>query len=237
MTRSCSSTAHPGCGPGRQTPQRPAGPDAPPTPPGARRLAARASTRQRRTAFDDGAVLDRHRAGRIVKRAAAAAGPRPCPPASAGAHVRRDPCDQPWDASRSDRARCSATAAPRTTLTYADRNKTVADEYATASAKIDALYTTTDPEQRLQQLGGEHRRTLASWCNRPVASDCAHETIREGRGYYQTTIEFRPTLKAQADHATRNHQTDRGRSSNGSSTPLPPRPAATIDYRNNLITP
>ncbi len=47
------------------------------------------------------------------------------------------------------------------------------------------------------------------WCNRPVASDCAYETICEGCGYYQTTIEFRPTLKAQADHATRNHQTDR----------------------------
>ena len=47
------------------------------------------------------------------------------------------------------------------------------------------------------------------WCNRPVATDCAYETICEGCGYYQTTIEFRPTLRAQADHATRNHQTDR----------------------------
>ena len=99
----------------------------------------------------------------------------------------------------------------RMTLTYARiANKTVADEYATASAKIDALYTATDPEQRLQQLAGEHRRMLANgWCNRPVATDCAYETICEGCGYYQTTIEFRPTLKAQADHATRNHQTDR----------------------------
>ena len=97
------------------------------------------------------------------------------------------------------------------TLTYARiANKTVADEYATASAKIDALYTATDPEQRLQQLAGEHRRMLANgWCNRPVATDCAYETICEGCGYYQTTIEFRPTLRAQADHATRNHQTDR----------------------------
>ena len=99
----------------------------------------------------------------------------------------------------------------RMTLTYARiANKTVADEYATASAKIDALYTDTDPEQRLQQLAGEHRRMLANgWCNRPVATDCVYETICEGCGYYQTTIEFRPTLRAQADHAERNHQTDR----------------------------
>jgi hypothetical protein len=47
------------------------------------------------------------------------------------------------------------------------------------------------------------------WCNRHVATDCVYETICEGCGYYQTTIEFRPTLQAQADHATRNHQTER----------------------------
>ena len=44
------------------------------------------------------------------------------------------------------------------------------------------------------------------WCNRPVDTDCIYETICEGCGYYQTTIEFRPTLRAQADHAERNHQ-------------------------------
>ena len=66
----------------------------------------------------------------------------------------------------------------RITLTYARiANKTVADEYATASAKIDALYIATDPEQRLQQLAGEHRRmqsgALQAWGGRrrsmPVA--------------------------------------------------------------------
>ena len=99
----------------------------------------------------------------------------------------------------------------RMTLTYARiANKTVADEYASASAKIDALYTATDPEQRLQQLAGEHRRMLANgWCNRPAATDCVYETICEGCGYYQTTVEFKPTLRAQADHAERNHQPER----------------------------
>jgi integrase len=99
----------------------------------------------------------------------------------------------------------------RMTLTYARiANKTVADEYATASAKIDALYTAADPEQRLRQLAREHRRMLANgWCNRPVDSDCVYETICEGCGYYETSIEFLPTLRAQADHAARNHQPER----------------------------
>ena len=162
-----------------------------------------------RLLLDDGAVLDRHRVGRIVKRVAAAAGL---------GHVHPHQLRHTFATHAINRGmRLEAIATMlghrslRMTLTYARiANKTVADEYATASAKIDALYTTTDPEQRLQQLGGEHRRMLANgWCNRPVASDCAYETICEGCGYYQTTIEFRPTLKAQADHATRNHQSDR----------------------------
>ena len=36
-----------------------------------------------------------------------------------------------------------------------------------------------------------------------------YETICEGCGYYETTIEFKPTLKAQADHAERNRQPER----------------------------
>ena len=47
------------------------------------------------------------------------------------------------------------------------------------------------------------------WCNRPIDTDCAYETICEGCGYYETTIEFLPTLRAQADHAGRNHQPER----------------------------
>jgi integrase len=157
----------------------------------------------------DGIVLDRHRVGRIVKRVAANAGL---------GHVHPHQLRHTFATRAINRGmRLEAIATMlghrslRMTLTYARiANKTVADEYATASAKIDALYTDTDPEQRLQQLAGEHRRMLANgWCNRPAATDCAYETICEGCGYYQTTVEFRPTLQAQADHATRNQQTDR----------------------------
>ena len=157
----------------------------------------------------DGQRLDRHRVRRIVTRVAGAAGL---------GHVHPHQLRHTFATRAINRGmRLEAIATMlghrslRMTLTYARiANKTVADEYATASAKIDALYTATDPEQRLQQLAGEHRRMLANgWCNRPAATDCVYETICEGCGYYQTAIEFKPTLKAQADHAERNHQTER----------------------------
>jgi len=157
----------------------------------------------------DGQPLDRHHVSRIVRRVAAAAGLGHVHPHQ----LRHTLATQAIN--RGMRLESIATMlghrSLRMTLTYARiANKTVADEYASASAKIDALYTATDPEQRLQQLAGEHRRMLANgWCNRPIATDCVYETICEGCGYYQTTIEFRPTLKAQADHAERNHQTER----------------------------
>ena len=156
-----------------------------------------------------GQPLSRHQVTRIVRRIAAGAGLGHVHPHQ----LRHTLATQAIN--RGMRLEAIATMlghrSLRMTLTYARiANKTVADEYASASAKIDALYTATDPEQRLQQLAAEHRRMLANgWCQRPIATDCAYETICEGCGYYQTTIEFRPTLRAQAEHAERNQQTDR----------------------------
>ena len=157
----------------------------------------------------DGRALDRHHVGRIVRRVARQAGLGNVHPHQ----LRHTLATQAIN--RGMRLESIATMlghrSLRMTLTYARiANKTVADEYASASAKIDALYTATDPEQRLEQLAGEHRRMLANgWCNRPVATDCVYETICEGCGYYETTIEFKPTLRAQADHAERNQQPER----------------------------
>ncbi len=154
----------------------------------------------------DGEHLDRHQIGRIVRRVGRAAGLGHVHPHQ----LRHTLATQAIN--RGMRLEAIATMlghrSLRMTLTYARiANKTVADEYATASAKIDALYTSTDPENRLKQLASEHRRMLANgWCNRPVDTDCVYETICEGCGYYETTLEFLPTLRAQADHATRNHQ-------------------------------
>ena len=157
----------------------------------------------------DGSHLDRHQVGRIVRKIGRRAGLGHVHPHQ----LRHTLATQAIN--RGMRLEAIATMlghrSLRMTLTYARiANKTVADEYATASAKIDALYTSTDPENRLKQLASEHRRMLANgWCNRPVDTDCVYETICEGCGYYETTIEFLPTLRAQADHASRNHQTER----------------------------
>ncbi len=158
-----------------------------------------------------GRPLDRHHVGRIVRRVARDAGLGNVHPHQ----LRHTLATQAIN--RGMRLESIATMlghrSLRMTLTYARiANKTVADEYATASAKIDALYTSNDPDQRLRQLAVEHRRMLANgWCNRPIDTDCVYETICEGCGYYQTAIEFRPALQAQAEHAERNHQPARAK--------------------------
>ncbi|MDQ3641596.1 MAG: hypothetical protein M3450_09080 [Actinomycetota bacterium] len=44
------------------------------------------------------------------------------------------------------------------------------------------------------------------YCTRPVELDCAFETICEGCTFFATTIEFRPALQAQHDHAATHDQ-------------------------------
>lgn len=157
----------------------------------------------------DGRLLDRYRVARVVARVGRQAGLGHVHPHQ----LRHTLATQAIN--RGMRLEAIATMlghrSLRMTLTYARiANKTVADEYATASAKIDALYTAADPEQRLAQLAVEHKRMLANgWCHRPALTDCVYETICEGCGYYQTTVEFLPTLRAQAAHATTNQQTER----------------------------
>jgi hypothetical protein len=99
----------------------------------------------------------------------------------------------------------------RMTLTYARiANRTVADEYAAAQARVDALYDHGDEPADLAALRREHRRMLGNgWCTRPRGTDCSFEAICEGCGYYETSIEFAPTLRAQRDHAASHGQTTR----------------------------
>ena len=88
-------------------------------------------------------------------------------------------------------------------------NTTVADEYQAASAKVDALYRDLDIAESpaMRQLRQEHRRMLANgWCTRPKETDCAFESICEGCGFFSTSVEFKPTLQAQRDHAAANGQ-------------------------------
>ncbi len=96
------------------------------------------------------------------------------------------------------------------TLVYAKiADRTVADEYFTVSEKVEALYDAprqlpADAEgAEMRKLRAEmHRRMLGNgYCARPVGMDCHFESICESCTFFQTTIEFRPTLQRQRDDA------------------------------------
>jgi len=103
------------------------------------------------------------------------------------------------------------------TMTYARiADRTVADEYFAVSEKVEALYDKAPvlPANAegpgMRRLRREHYRMLGNgYCTRPVALDCAFETICEGCTYFATTVEFRPTLRRQLKDATRKGQTGR----------------------------
>ncbi len=103
----------------------------------------------------------------------------------------------------------------RMTLVYARiANRTVADEYFTVAEKVEALYDAPKslPADRRRHRDAQaaremHRRMLGNgYCARPVGLDCHFESICESCTFFQTTIEFRPTLQAQRDDAAEKGQ-------------------------------
>jgi integrase len=106
------------------------------------------------------------------------------------------------------------------TMIYARiADKTVAEEYFAVTKKVEALYDQprqlpeSDEGAEMRKLRGEmHRRMLGNgFCARPVELDCHFETICESCTCFLTTIEFRPTLRAQRDDAERKGQVGRQR--------------------------
>ena len=106
----------------------------------------------------------------------------------------------------------------RMTMVYARiANRTVADEYFTVSEKVEALYDApkTLPANaegmEMTRLRREmHARMLGNgYCARPVGLDCHFESICESCTFFQTTIEFRPTLERQRDDADTKGQVGR----------------------------
>jgi len=98
----------------------------------------------------------------------------------------------------------------RMTLVYARiADRTVANEYFSVSEQVEALYD--QPRQlpadaegaEMAKLRREmHQRMLGNgYCARPVGLDCHFESICESCTFFQTTIEFRPTLQRQRDDA------------------------------------
>ena len=104
------------------------------------------------------------------------------------------------------------------TLRYAKiANRTVADEYVAVTEKVEALYdnppalpaSAAGPE--MARLHREMRQRMLGngYCTRPETLDCTFESVCETCTFFQTSIEFRPTLQAQHDHAAAHAQTSR----------------------------
>jgi len=102
----------------------------------------------------------------------------------------------------------------RMTINYARiANRTVADEYKAAAARVEELYQEPPdlpetPEMRRLRL--EHGRMLGNgWCTRPSHMGCSFEALCEGCGFFATTVEFKGTLIRQRDHAASRGQSGR----------------------------
>jgi site-specific recombinase XerD len=165
---------------------------------------------------ENGRPLDRHTVTRMINRAGAAAGLPHIHPHQ----LRHTLATQAINRGMSLEA-IAALLGHRSldmTLRYAKiASRTVADEYFAVSEKVEALYG--QPAQlpadaagpKMARLRREHHRMPGNgYCTRPAELDCAFESICETCTFFQTSIEFRPTLQAQHDDALAKHQDHRG---------------------------
>jgi hypothetical protein len=164
---------------------------------------------------ENGRPLDRHTVTRFLNKAGAAAGLPHIHPHQ----LRHTLATQAINRGMSLEA-IAAMLGHRSmdmTLRYAKiANRTVADEYFAVTEKVDALYAKTGQlpgdalGPKMARLRREHHRLLGNgYCTRPQELDCAFESICETCTFFQTSIEFRPTLQAQHDDATSKGQQHR----------------------------
>jgi len=164
---------------------------------------------------ENGRGLDRHSVTRILNRVARAAGLGHIHPHQ----LRHTLATQAINRGMSLEA-IAAMLGHRSmdmTLRYAKiANRTVADEYFAVTDQVDALYAQAQPlpadviGPKMARLRREHHRLLGNGhCTRPPELDCALESICETCSFFQTSIEFRPTLQAQHDDAAAKGQAHR----------------------------
>ena len=169
----------------------------------------------RRLIADHRGPIDRHQVGRIVGRVGRTAGID---------HVHPHQLRHTLATQAINRGmRLEAIAALlghrslEMTLIYARiTDHVVADEYAAISQQVDALYGTAqlpagaEGNQMARLRREAHARLLGNGlCTRPAQLDCRMESACETCTYFRTSIEFRPTLIRQRDHARDRNQTDR----------------------------
>ena len=161
---------------------------------------------------ENGRALDRHTVTRFINKAGTAAGLAHIHPHQ----LRHTLATQAINRGMSLEA-IAAMLGHRSmdmTLRYAKiANRTVADEYFAVTDHVDALYAKTEPlpadaiGPKMARLRREHHRLLGNGhCTRPAELDCAFESICENCSFFQTSIEFRPTLQAQHDDAEKKGQ-------------------------------
>jgi site-specific recombinase XerD len=164
---------------------------------------------------ENGRALDRHTVTRLINKAGAAAGLAHIHPHQ----LRHTLATQAINRGMTLEA-IAALLGHRSldmTLRYAKiANRTVADEYFAVTEKVESLYQQGKPlpadtiGPRMARLRREHHRLLGNgYCTRPPELDCAFEAICETCTFFQTSIEFRPTLQRQHDHAAEHQQTHR----------------------------
>ncbi|MEU3458294.1 tyrosine-type recombinase/integrase [Micromonospora sp. NPDC006766] len=164
---------------------------------------------------ENGRPLDRHTVTRLINKAGTAAGLPHIHPHQ----LRHTLATQAINRGMSLEA-IAALLGHRSldmTLRYAKiANRTVADEYFAVTEKVESLYQQGKPlpadaiGPKMARLRREHHRLLGNgYCTRPPELDCAFEAICETCTFFQTSIEFRPTLQRQRDHAAKHHQTHR----------------------------
>ena len=92
---------------------------------------------------------------------------------------------------------------PRMTLIYARiSDENVAEQYFQATQTVEAEATTAS-KAASDQASPAPRRLLANGhCTRPLELDCRFQTICEGCGFYETSVEFVDILRRQRDDAT-----------------------------------
>ncbi|MDO5737580.1 MAG: tyrosine-type recombinase/integrase [Propionibacteriaceae bacterium] len=164
---------------------------------------------------ENGKALDRHTVTRFINKAGAAAGLGHIHPHQ----LRHTLATQAINRGMSLEAIAAMLGhkSMDMTLVYAKiANRTVAEEYFTVAAKVDALYAhpaqlaADDLGPNMARLNREHSRMLGNgYCTRPKVMDCVYETICESCTFFQTTIEFRPTLLAQREDASSKGQVRR----------------------------
>jgi site-specific recombinase XerD len=164
---------------------------------------------------ENGTALDRHTVTRLINKAGAAAGLPHIHPHQ----LRHTLATQAINRGMTLEA-IAALLGHRSldmTLRYAKiANRTVADEYFAVTEKVESLYQQGKPlpadtiGPRMARLRREHHRLLGNgYCTRPPELDCAFEAICETCTFFQTSIEFRPTLLRQRDHAAQHDQPHR----------------------------